>query len=118
MKKACLLIFFATIFFGCEKSDKENCATPATVRDLTGLDGCRWVFELEDGIRLEPLRFMRCGTPPISKETVEDPLLDFVFQDGKKVFISYKESTSPSICMVGQVVEITCIKEAASISEE
>ena len=118
MRKAFVFLFVITVFAQCESNSSEDCSIPATVRDLTGLDGCGWVFELENGTRLEPLRVFRCGTPPLSKVETEDPLLDFEFVDGKKVFISYEESKSPSICMVGPVVKITCISEASTISAE
>jgi hypothetical protein len=72
------------------------------------------VFELEDGTRLEPVRMFFCGTPPIPKEQLEDPLYNFAFIDGKEVMISYDLSTSPSICMVGQTAKITCLTELGS----
>jgi hypothetical protein len=84
----------------------------ATVKDLTGLDGCGFVFELADGRRLEPRRLFYCGTPPLPKEVTEDPLYQFQFVDGKQVRIGFEEITDAmSICMVGKVVKITCIEE-------
>lgn len=91
----------------------------ATVRDLRGLDGCGFVFELTDGIRLEPQMLFYCGTPPLPKEVTENPLYDFEWVDGKKVRIVFEEITdAASICMVGKIVKITCLEEVASISEE
>jgi hypothetical protein len=93
----------------------EECNTPATVRDLTGLDGCGFVFELEDGNRLEPLRILYCGTPSAPNETKDNPLLDFEFVDGKKVMINYEILPNyGSICMVGPIVKIKCISEVKS----
>ncbi|MBL7876247.1 MAG: hypothetical protein JNL53_11325 [Cyclobacteriaceae bacterium] len=90
----------------------------ATVRDLTGLDGCGYVFELADGTRLEPMRLFYCGTPPLSKEMTEDPLYDFEFLDGKKVKIAYEEiPDAASICMVGKIVKITCLEEISVVHE-
>ena len=84
----------------------------ATVRDLTGLDGCGFVFELQDGTRLEPQRLMYCGTPPLPKEVTEDPLYNFEWVDGKQVVIAYKEvPETGSFCMVGPIVKITCLQE-------
>ncbi|HEY3429182.1 MAG TPA: hypothetical protein VGK39_00815 [Cyclobacteriaceae bacterium] len=117
MKKVVALFFLITLLSKCN-SDSETCSVPATVRDLTGLDGCGFVFELENGTRLEPNRPLRCGTPPVAKEQSEDPLYNFEFVDGKQVLISYEKTESPSICMVGPVVNITCLTEIASISEE
>ena len=118
MRKAFVFLFVITVFAQCESDSAEDCSTPATVRDLTGLDGCGWVFELEDGTRLEPLRILHCGTPPLPKEITEDPLYNFIFEDGKRVFITYTETPSPSICMVGPVVKITCVSEVSTISGE
>jgi hypothetical protein len=73
------------------------CNTPATVRDLTGLDGCGKVLELANGQRLEPH-----GTVWNS----------FTSTNGQQVFINYTPTPNASICMVGQTVEITCIHAA------
>lgn len=117
MKKISVFLFLAVIFIQCEE-ESPDCTVSATVRDLTGFDGCGFVLELEDGTRIEPVRLTYCGTPPLPKEITEDPLYNFEFIDGKKVFISYIETGSPSICMVGPVVKITCISEAPTISVE
>lgn len=89
----------------------NQCAIPATIRDLTGLDGCGWVFELEDGSRLEPVDIFRCGTPPVPEDQPEDVLANFELVDGKRVMISYTEIDAVSACMVGKMVTITCISE-------
>jgi hypothetical protein len=109
-------IFFLFVLLSCDEDniDSAGCSTKATVRNLTGFDGCGYVFELEDGTRLEPVRVFYCGTPPLPKETMEDPLINFEFVDGKEVFISYELSTSPSICMTGPTVKITCIREVVT----
>lgn len=120
MKKILTLLFVSVIVFSCADEDidkKEGCSTPATVKDLTGLDGCGFVFELEDGTRLEPQRILFCGTPPLPKEAIEDPLYNFEFVDGKKVLIDYEELKEyGSYCMVGPIVKITCISEINSQS--
>src|SRR5688572_19268096 len=91
---ALMALFAASIFVSCDSDEEDNiepaCEVRATVRDLTGLDGCGFVFELEDGTRLEPLRIGFCGTPPIPEDLPKDPLSDFQFVDGKKVKISYE----------------------------
>src|SRR5687768_6242180 len=113
MIRILLLLFVATIFFTCsEESPEAACSVPATIKDLTGLDGCGFVFELENGTRLEAFRsFGFCGTPPLPKEVTEDPLYNFQLEDGKKVFIEYEPAEGASICMAGQLVKITCIRE-------
>ena len=71
-----------------------DCATPATVRDLTGLDGCGKVLELANGQRLEP----------------SGPVWDsFASANGQRVAVSYAQTAAVSTCMVGKTVEITCI---------
>ncbi len=100
---------------GCE-NDRETsgqCTIPATVRDLTGLDGCGFVFELNDGTRLIPVMdFGWCGTPPLPESATTDPLYNFEYADGKKVLIGFTERNDiATICMAGKTVKITCLKE-------
>jgi hypothetical protein len=112
MKNWFPILLFAFVFPQCDENDNAQCSIVATVRDLTGFDGCGIVLEFEDGSRMEPvLPILFCGTPPLSKEITEDPLYGFEFVDGKQVKISYKETGGFSICMVGPVVKITCIEE-------
>lgn len=109
------LVIVMTLLSCDEKVDTSvpcNQGVEATVRDLTNLDGCGFIFELKDGTKLEPLRLFICGTPPLPKEVTEDPLYQFEWKDGKKVVIGYEEQTEyGSYCMVGPVVKITCISE-------
>jgi len=121
MKKTFWSVVLITIMFSaCDDNLMRvscNDGVRATVRDLTGLDGCGFVFELEDGTRLEPNRIGYCGTGPLPKEITEDPLFDFEFIDGKQVIIGFEEVGGASICMVGRIVKITCLQEV-TISEE
>jgi hypothetical protein len=120
------LLFLCIIIFtlsACKKEEvkKSNagCNTLATVRDLRGLDGCGFVFELADGKRLEPQILYYCGTPPLPKEATENPLTGFDFVEGKKVKIGYEILESQaSICMVGDVVKITCLEEIQVASKD
>ena len=123
MKTLLTLILFVSVLTSCNTSeirpDKSKCTTEATVRDLTGLDGCGFVFELNDGTRLEPVRLFFCGTPPLPKEVTEDALYNFQFIDGKKVMIGYEELTGyASICMAGKTVKITCLEELKAVAFE
>ena len=122
MKKIGFLILMVLVLIGCDddNDEQERCLTKATLRDFNGkLDGCGWVFELEDGTRLEPVIPLVCGTPPLPKEITEDPLYNFEFVDGKEVLINYEPIESVNICMVGPAVKITCITEIpATISAE
>ncbi len=93
---------------------------PATVRYLTGLDDCGFVFELEDGNKIIPLRLYFCGTPPLPTEVIDDPLLNFVFEDGKKVKIGFQEIETGMVttCMVGKLAKITCIELVSTSAEK
>jgi hypothetical protein len=118
MFRPILLLLVTFAFMTCsEDSDlplqETECSTPATIKNLTGLDGCGFVFELEDGKRLEPLRIFYCGTPPFPENMPADPLYNFELIDGKKVLISYDVVENyASTCMTGPVVKITCMQEA------
>lgn len=121
MRILCMLGIIAFGFIQCDEADTTpgQCSTPATLRNLEGLDGCGWVFELNDGTRLEPRRLMYCGTPPLPKEVTEDPLYNFEYIDGKRVFIDYEPiADAVSICMVGDVVRITCISDRIVSNQE
>ena len=114
-----IVLLSLVLFSACEEeiTSPKTCptGTMGTVKDLTGLDGCGFVFELPDGTRLQPLRLMYCGTPPLSKEVTEDPLYNFQFVDGKVVRIRYEEvKDAMSVCMVGKMVRITCLEEMNS----
>jgi hypothetical protein len=115
-----LTIIFQTGFQCMDDFDENTraCSTPATVVDLRGLDGCGFVFELEDGSRLEPVITMWCGTPPVPEDQEEDPLKNFEWVAGKKVFIKYEIMQGmASICIVGETVKITCISEVQAPSD-
>ncbi len=68
------------------------------VKDYTGLDGCGFIIELENGDKLEPAQVLDSN---------------FVFYDGQKVIFTYTELKDVgSICMVGKIVKIETIREA------
>ncbi|WP_303311993.1 hypothetical protein [Hymenobacter sp. BT730] len=81
---------------GCAHEEAApDCTTLVTVRDLTGLDGCRMVLELSDGQRLEPLGPVWQAYTP---------------HDEEKLYIAYELESAVSICMVGETVRLTCIQ--------
>jgi hypothetical protein len=97
MKNIILVLFVALASCTTNKSTCGNSAVKATIEDFTGLDGCGWVIVLDDGSRLEPLN--------LSSQTVTPA-------DGKKVWLTYTTAkNTASICMVGDMVEITCMSE-------
>lgn len=89
---ALCLLFIAS----CKKSDCED-AIKATFVDKTGLDGCGMVIEIDDDEYLEPTNLDE---------------LDITPKDGMKIWVSYSADTSSSsICMIGDIVEVECIEE-------
>lgn len=98
-----LLTATITLLTGCANDTvTPQCTTPATVRDLTGLDGCRMVLELADGKRLEP---------------AGEVWQNFPAKDGEAVFISYESESRVSICMVGESVRLTCIRSTVATTK-
>jgi hypothetical protein len=82
---------------GATKDTTPSCKTLATIKDNSGLDGCRFVIVLDDGKRLEPL-------------AVEDK--NFQFSDGQRIRLNYEqEREMMSVCMSGMGVRVTCIEK-------
>lgn len=119
MKRLLPLLMTAILAFSCaDDALDKTCSVPATVRDLKGLDGCGFVFQLSDGTNILPV-VPFCGTPPFPEEWENDPLRDFEFVDGKRVLISYEEiDERATICMAGTVARITCLTEIANPVED
>jgi hypothetical protein len=104
-------IVVAAALLQCERTEviicfPQECSTLAKVKDLTGLDGCGFVFELHDGTRLIPEQ--RTYIHPPKPE--EDPLFYYALNANEKVQISYQFSNGATACMAGNLVFITCIK--------
>ncbi|AIZ64226.1 hypothetical protein PK28_11990 [Hymenobacter sp. DG25B] len=98
------LLLSAGLLSGCAHEEAAPaCATLVTVRDLTGLDGCRMVLELEDGQRLEPHGSAWQAYTP---------------HDGEQLYVAYEYDSMVSICMVGETVRITCIQPASTSSPQ
>jgi hypothetical protein len=115
MKTSIQILFaFCLLTTACKEESVATCGTLATVRDLSGFDGnCGWVFELSNGTRLVPEIIGYCGSPPPSREVTDNnPLYDFQFIDGKKVFIGYvPTSDRGNLCSAGAHVKIICLQE-------
>ena len=114
MKNLIILFIGITLFQQCRESETltMTCGMEATVIDLRGVDGCNFLFELNNGTRLQPVRIFYCGTGPLPKEVTEDPLYNFEFVAGKKVRIGYVDSNDyATACMTGKPVKITCLEE-------
>jgi hypothetical protein len=124
MTRLFAILLTASLFVTCSEENEPpiaetNCSIPVTVVDLTGLDGCGFAFELEDGTRLLPVITFACGTPPLPDNLSPDPIHNFEFTVGKKVFIEYTVSENyAGACMAGQHVFITCISETPGTQGE
>ena len=105
-----ILLFTLNSCTQAEELPDANCGTMATVKDLTGLDGCGFVFELEDGTRLDPY------IPAQSNSSgQQSPLQNFTLTDGQRVTIGYQvRNDVGSACMAGTIVEITCINKVTA----
>tara|TARA_B100000508_G_C11465884_1_gene282600 strand:+ start:90476 stop:90769 length:294 start_codon:yes stop_codon:yes gene_type:complete len=96
MKKLSYLLFCSLFLISCKKSDCEN-SVKATFVDKTGLDGCGMVIEVSDDEYVEPRNLDEFSINP---------------KDGMKIWVTYDVLTDQaSICMIGDVVEVKCIKE-------
>lgn len=94
MKHLILLSSFLFLF-SCNEKPCEN-AEKGTFKDMTGLDGCGIMIELNDGKRLEFVN-------------LDD--FDITPEDGKKIWVTYEPYAGGSICMAGDLVKLTCISE-------
>lgn len=83
----------------------ESCNIRAKVVDLSGLDGCGFVLQLEDGTRLIPEKRTYIQAPKIE----DDPLYYFDLVPGQDVRVGYRETNLANVCMVGPTVFVTCI---------
>ena len=71
--------------------------TPAKVIDYRELDGCEFLLELGDGTKLQPVN------------------LDSQFKKDKlEVLITWKKYDGVSICMAGEMIELTSITLATN----
>lgn len=83
------LALFAMLCVGCVDGVRPG---NATLHDYTGLDGCGWVIEADEGVVLEPLNLGEFIANP-------DP--------GMRLAIDYQEEGGYlSICMVGPIVTL------------
>src|ERR1700741_5462938 len=112
----CSAIILFSLTQCCNYPDPEpeidQCSTRATIKDLTGLDGCGFVFELEDGTLIQPIIYFYCGTGSFTDPGDSDPIFGYEFVDGKSVTIDYEiEEYQMNACMGATVARITCLTD-------
>lgn len=72
-----------------------KCEHTGTVKDHTGLDGCKYLIELKSGEKLQPI------------EVVDN----FQWKDGQQINFSYEVVPDAiTTCMAGRVVRVTCVE--------
>jgi hypothetical protein len=109
MKRFIFLLVFSSLFFACKSTQKKPiCSEPiaeskipvkevkvkATIIDMSYLDGCFYILELENNDRLVAVN-------------LAEPWL----VDQKKVWITYDAVDAATVCMAGKSVKIKTIEE-------
>lgn len=93
-------VIVCVALFGCN-APKQNAEAVkqedagminATVIDLRELDGCGFILQLNDSVRLIPLN-----------------LADSLMVNNLELKISFKQINKPNICMAGKTVELTAV---------
>jgi hypothetical protein len=107
--------------WACEQEytqSSQDCTYTATVVDLSGTDGCGFVFKLDNGDYLEPVwQWGWCGTSPSPEGATDDPLWGFNYVDGQRVRLGFEAAEQGgSICMVGEQVLITCVEVIGEVA--
>lgn len=79
-----------------------KCKIEGTVKDYSGLDGCKWMIETKDGKKYLPMK--------VANE-------NFTFIDGQEILFGYTEiKDGVSACMASnKIIEVTCIKSTGNV---
>jgi nitrogen fixation protein len=93
MKRVIIIVLLSLSIFSCKKNTDPS-ELLGTVKDLTGLDGCKIMIVLENGTKLE------INSLPAGVTLVKD----------KRVAITYKIVSGFSICMAGDIADITSLR--------
>ena len=93
MKKIILLAFVVLSLFACKKTT-ATVESYGVVRDFTGLDGCGLLIVLDDGHKLE-IKSLPSG---------------ITLTNNKRVAVIYKPASGFSICMAGEIVDVTSLR--------
>ena len=87
-----LLIFISS---SCDKNEFEG-MHEGVIKDLTGLDSCSYVIELNNGTNLMVTNLYD---------------FDVAIEDNKEVWVRYESVEMPNMCICGQVVTIDDLQE-------
>ena len=91
------LVVLILAIHSCNKDSECENSHSAKLVNMTGLDGCSWMIELNNGTKLEPTN-----------------LNDFNInlQENQKIWVVYYTAAQlSSICMHGEIVTIDCISK-------
>lgn len=117
------LFYFGLIASVCLLSSCEDepitpatCSLTGVIKDYGGLDGCGYIIETSEGGKFDPMWIWGwCGTQPLPEGATQDPLYNFIMEDGMVVSFSYELYDGATICMTGTPVVLTCIEEITSV---
>lgn len=94
---------FAIVFLSsCLSMDPKLiniCDQKGTVVDHTGLDGCKWIIEQEDGSKLIPIAADQ---------------QKYNWKDGTQINFGFENENEINTCMAGQTIHLTCLKEVTA----
>jgi hypothetical protein len=93
MKRVLIIFLLALCFTACKKSSGSG-EVLGVVKDMTGLDGCTTMIILDNGQKLE------IKSLPLGVMLIKD----------KRVAIRYTVVLGFSICMAGDIAEITSLR--------
>ena len=97
--------FFMVVAEKCDSSKNGaamNCTEMGTVKDFRGMDGCAFLIVLDNGEKLQPVKYKDSDFSPV---------------DGQRIKFGYTEVTDQvGICMAGKMVEVTCLELLESSS--
>lgn len=101
--KLVLSIYLIAMITSCSliKNKKSNPQCPNQVSgilvDMSGLDGCGWMIQLENQSKLNPTN-------------LED--FNISLENNKNINFSYSENSDlMNVCMAGTIVDIICITD-------
>lgn len=89
-------IFCLALLVSCSKSTSCTSAIKGTFNNRTGLDGCGWVIEA-NGKTFEPVNLGEFDSSLLA--------------ENQKIYFSYSPFSGGSICMVGETIQLTCVKK-------